>query len=116
MAEKLYLTLSSDEMRSFGYRIVDMIVEHLDALPKKTPTRGDDRATLQGRLGGPPPLQGLGGQEALDLLERDVLRITHVISHLCRVLGIMHPPWRMPSPLVSIFSTGPGLKGLALHR
>ena len=73
MQSKSQLTLSSEEMRSFGYRVVDMIVEHLEALPEKNPTRKGDRATLEKRLGGRPPKDGLDGFAALDLFERDVL-------------------------------------------
>jgi glutamate/tyrosine decarboxylase-like PLP-dependent enzyme len=73
MQSKSQLTLSSDEMRSFGYRVIDMIVEHLEALPEKNPTRKSDRATLEKRLGGRPPKDGLDGLAALDLFERDVL-------------------------------------------
>jgi len=73
MHSKSQLTLSSDEMRSFGYRVVDMIVEHLEALPEKNPTRKSDRETLEKRLGGRPPKDGLDGLAALDLFERDVL-------------------------------------------
>ena len=73
MQSKSQLTLSSDEMRSFGYRVVDMIIEHLGALSEKSPTRTDDIQTLGKLLGGPPPAEGLPGVDALDLFERDVL-------------------------------------------
>ena len=40
------LTLSAEEMRAMGYRVVDMIVDHLEALPGKALTRRADRARL----------------------------------------------------------------------
>ncbi len=73
MQSKSRLTLSSDEMRSFGYRVVDMIIEHLGALSEKSPTRTDDSRTLGKRFGSSPPTEGMPGLEALDLFERDVL-------------------------------------------
>lgn len=92
MQSKSQLTLSSDEMRSFGYRVVDMIVEHLEALPDKNPTRKNDRAILEKRLGGLPPKDGLEGLAALDLFERDVLS------------SMMHPD----HPRYFAFVPGPG--------
>jgi aromatic-L-amino-acid decarboxylase len=67
------LKLSREEMRSMGYRVVDMLVEHLDKLPDKPLTRRSDRASLEARLRTPPPLHGRDGLCVLGELERDVL-------------------------------------------
>jgi len=92
MGDRKPLTLSSEEMRAMGYRVVDMIVEHLDALPDKPLTRRSDRATLEARLRIPPPLDGSNGLAALDELERDVLNT------------MMHPD----HPRYFAFIPGPG--------
>jgi aromatic-L-amino-acid/L-tryptophan decarboxylase len=92
MDDRKPLTLSSEEMRTMGYRVVDMIVEHLDALPDKPLTRRSDRATLEARLGVPPPLEGSEGLGVLDELERDVLNT------------MMHPD----HPRYFAFIPGPG--------
>lgn len=92
MKTNLPITLSSEEMRSFGYRIVDMLVEHLETLPQKNPTRRADRTTLERRLGGPPPIDGLGAGAALDRFEQDVLS------------SMMHPD----HPRYFAFIPGPG--------
>jgi glutamate/tyrosine decarboxylase-like PLP-dependent enzyme len=92
MQSEPLLQLSTDEMRSYGYRIVDILVDHIDALPGKFPTRKSDRATLEKRLGGPPPRDGVGGSAALDLFEQDVLS------------SMMHPD----HPRYFAFVPGPG--------
>jgi aromatic-L-amino-acid decarboxylase len=67
------LTLPPDEMRAMGYRVIDMIVAHLEALRDKPLTRRTDRATLDARLQAPPPPEGADWLSVLEELERDVL-------------------------------------------
>jgi aromatic-L-amino-acid decarboxylase len=86
------LTLTSEEMRAMGYRVVDMIVEHLEMLNDKPMTRKSDRATLEARLRMPPPLEGSDALRVLDELERDVLNT------------MMHPD----HPRYFAFIPGPG--------
>jgi hypothetical protein len=92
MPSEPLIQLSADEMRSYGYRIVDILVDHIGALPDKFPTRTADRARLEKRLGGPPPREGVGGGAALDLFEQDVLS------------SMMHPD----HPRYFAFVPGPG--------
>jgi glutamate/tyrosine decarboxylase-like PLP-dependent enzyme len=74
-----HLSLSCDEMRALGYRVVDIVVDHFAQLPEKPVTRKADRATLEARLREPLPEQGTSTQEILDQLERDVFgNIMHV--------------------------------------
>jgi glutamate/tyrosine decarboxylase-like PLP-dependent enzyme len=92
MPSEPLIQLSADEMRSYGYRIVDILVDHIGALPDKFPTRTTDRATLEKRLGGPPPRKGVGAGAALDLFEQEVLS------------SMMHPD----HPRYFAFVPGPG--------
>ena len=66
------LELTPEAMRGFGYRVVDMIVDHMAALDGKRVTGGGDRQTLDGLLGGPPPEDGADPATVLDAFERDV--------------------------------------------
>ncbi len=86
------LTLSPDEMRALGYRVVDMLVEHLEALPNKPVTRKSSRATTEARLREPPPEEGTDGLAVLAQLEQDVFS------------SIMHPD----HPRFFAFVPGPG--------
>lgn len=67
------LSLSSEEMRALGYRVVDLIVEHFETLPGKPVTRRSDRASLEVRLREPCPEEGTDMLAVLDRLRRDVL-------------------------------------------
>ena len=66
------LELTPEAMRAFGYRVVDLIVDHMAALDGKRVTGGGDRQTLDDRLGGPPPEHGADPGAVLDTFERDV--------------------------------------------
>ncbi len=71
--DKARLELSEEEMRSLGYRAIDLIVDHLSALPGKPATGFASRADLERRLREPPPTEGQAIDSVLSQLERDVL-------------------------------------------
>ncbi len=61
-----------DEIRSFGYRVVDLIARHLTELPER-PVFQPIRADLQQKfLGSPPPETGLPALDVLGEFERDI--------------------------------------------
>ena len=105
MQSKSQLTLSSDEMRSIGYRVVDMIVEHLEGLPEKNPTRRNDSRTLGKRFGSSPPTEGMPGLEALDLFERDVLSSTMHLDHP-RYFAFVPGPGNFVSAMADALASG----------
>jgi aromatic-L-amino-acid decarboxylase len=72
MGHRDTLTLSREEMRNLGYRVVDLLVEHCSDLPQKPVTRRADRVTLEALLREPLPEQGIDALAVLDQLERDV--------------------------------------------
>jgi glutamate/tyrosine decarboxylase-like PLP-dependent enzyme len=67
------LSLPPEEMRRLGHLVVDRIVDHLERLPEKPPTRAGDAAALRAALGGPPPEQPQDAERALELLFEQVL-------------------------------------------
>jgi glutamate/tyrosine decarboxylase-like PLP-dependent enzyme len=66
------LELSREQMRAFGYRVIDRIVDHFVSLPDKPVTRMASRSDLEGRLREPLPERGTDVDRVLDQLERDV--------------------------------------------
>lgn len=75
------LSLSRDEMRALGHRVVDMLVEHFQDLPEKPVTRKADRATMEAKLRQALPDHGTDALEVLDQLERDVFSNIMHLDH-----------------------------------
>lgn len=74
------LALSREEMRAFGHRVVDVIVDHLETLRDRTVSIQRPRAELDAKLGSfadapAPP------DEVLALVERDVMGAVTAVDH-----------------------------------
>jgi aromatic-L-amino-acid decarboxylase len=67
------LSLSPEEMRRLGHRVVDRIVDHLEGLREQPPIRVGDARELRAALGGPPPEAPGDPDAALDALFEQVL-------------------------------------------
>jgi glutamate/tyrosine decarboxylase-like PLP-dependent enzyme len=67
------LQLSPEEMRALGYRVVDMIVDHVSHLPGRAVADVPSRAEMEARLREPAPASGAGWEAALERARRDVL-------------------------------------------
>lgn len=66
------LQLPPDEMRAFGYRVVDLLVEHFTSLADLPVSGGASRDELERRLREPPPERGVGWERALERTAGDV--------------------------------------------
>src|SRR5215467_5287032 len=66
------LELTSEEMRSLGYRVVDQIVEHFETLANKPVMRVSPRAELEAELREPLPERPTPVDALLDQLQRVV--------------------------------------------
>jgi aromatic-L-amino-acid/L-tryptophan decarboxylase len=66
------LQLSPDEMRALGYRVVDLIVEHVASLGGQPVAGGASRAEMEARLREAAPEHGIGWRAALERARRDV--------------------------------------------
>jgi aromatic-L-amino-acid decarboxylase len=75
------LQLSPDEMRALGYRVVDMIVDHVAGVRDAPACGGAPRAELERRLREPPPEEGRGWREVLDRVRADVLGPMSHVDH-----------------------------------
>jgi len=73
------LELSSEEMKTLGYQVIDLLVEHFDHLRDQPVTRKSDRPTLEKQLREALPAQGIDATKVLDQIEHDVFsNIMHV--------------------------------------
>jgi glutamate/tyrosine decarboxylase-like PLP-dependent enzyme len=59
-------------MRALGYRVIDLLVEHLTTLPEKPVTRKASRPAMEARLRHDLPDEGIDPLALLDQVERDV--------------------------------------------
>ncbi len=85
------LELTPDEMRDFGYQVVDILVEHFYSLPDKPTGKTASRPALEKLIEMPVPTKG----ESYDAVLQDVLQ--HVTDN---VMHLDHPrffAW-VPSP------------------
>lgn len=73
------LELSPEHLRALGYRVVDLLVEHMGSLRSSPVSRVAGRAELERRLREPPPESPTAVETVLEQLRRDVLgNIMHV--------------------------------------
>jgi hypothetical protein len=75
------LTLSRDDMRALGYRVIDMLVEHFETLPEKRVTRKADRASMEARLREDLPEGGTDPLMLLDQVAEDVFENVMHLDH-----------------------------------
>jgi aromatic-L-amino-acid/L-tryptophan decarboxylase len=66
------LKLTPEEMRSLGYRVIDLLVEHFETLSDKPVTLKLRRAELEARLREPVPQQGNSPDNILDQLKQKI--------------------------------------------
>jgi aromatic-L-amino-acid/L-tryptophan decarboxylase len=75
------LDLSREEMRRFGYQVIDVLVDHFDSLKDQPIGRKVDRLTLMATLDEPAPRSSTDPQALLERLQREVfpncLRVNH---------------------------------------
>lgn len=75
------LTLSPEEMRAMGYRVVDMLIEHFEQVREQPVTRKASRPALEARLREPIPQQETDAATVLEQVQRDVLDTIMHLDH-----------------------------------
>ena len=99
------LSLSSEEMRVLGYRIVDLLVEHAERLAEYPVTRKADRPAMEERLREPLPQQGASAMEVLDQLQRDVFSNIMHLDHP-RFFAFVPSPSNFVSVMADTLASG----------
>ena len=75
------LELDREQMRSLGYRVIDMLVDHHVQLKDKAATRNADRVTMEALFREPPPDFPTDPEEVLLQVERDIVGHTMHANH-----------------------------------
>ncbi len=75
------LTLSKEEMKSYGYKVVDTIVEHFETQNSKNPVYNSTRKEMDDLFLEEAPENGENAKEVLDFVIQNVLQKTDILSH-----------------------------------
>jgi len=86
------LTLTPEQMKALGYRVIDLLVEHFTSVREKPVSRMASRAEMESLFREPLPLDGIGHDAVMEKIARDV------------VTNIMH----LDHPRFFGFVSGPG--------
>ena len=99
------LKLSREEMRSLGYRVVDLLVDHFANKEEAPIGRSPGRDELEARLREDLPEAGQDPDAVLDQVEEDVLPNTMRIDHP-RFFGFVPGPNNFISVLADALASG----------
>ena len=76
-----HFDLSVEEMKSYGYKIVDLIAEHWDTLEDKKPVTSATRKEMDNLFLQEAPNEGTPANEVLDFVMDNVIPNSTVVSH-----------------------------------
>ena len=99
------LSLSREEMRALGYRVVDMLVEQFDTLPEQPAAQIASRTDLEQILWEPVPEEGTDPTILLDQLRRDVFTHTAHVDHP-RFFAFIPSPSNFVSVMADALASG----------
>ncbi len=99
------LQLSASEMRKLGYRVIDMIIDHVERLPGETVGRKGSPIELETELHEPIPEFGQDPDAVLDVVEKTVLRNILSTDHP-RFFGFIPSPSNYVSVLADALAAG----------
>ena len=75
------LTLSKNEMKDYGYKVVDAIVEHFDTQNSKSPVTLATRKEMDALFLENAPQEGSDPNNVLDFVIEKVLKESNIVSH-----------------------------------
>tara|TARA_R110002073_G_scaffold279026_1_gene443199 strand:- start:486266 stop:487711 length:1446 start_codon:yes stop_codon:yes gene_type:complete len=75
------LTLTKDEMKAYGYKVVDAVVAHFDTQNSKKPVSIASREEMDALFLENAPEQGTDATEVLDFVLEKVLLESNIVSH-----------------------------------
>ena len=81
MSEREALAFSSEEMREFGYQVIDRLIDYYDGRAERPVTGELDHKALEAILREPLPQTGEPWREVLEQFERQVVAPTNHVDH-----------------------------------
>ena len=81
MGKRETLSFDGEEMRRFGYAVIDQLIEYYEARPKRPVVGGLDYEALDAILREPLPRQGRPWSEVLEQFQRQVVAPTNHVDH-----------------------------------
>jgi glutamate/tyrosine decarboxylase-like PLP-dependent enzyme len=99
------LTLSPEQMRAVGYRVVEMLVDHFTTLPDQRVMNVPSRAAMEAALRTPFPEQGTDPLDVLERLRREVLAHISHVDHP-RFFGFVPGPGNFIGVMAEALSAG----------
>lgn len=75
------LTLSKEQMKDYGYKVIDAIVEHFDTQNSKNPVTLASRKEMDALFLENAPEAGTDSEEVLDFVIKKVLKESNIVSH-----------------------------------
>lgn len=76
-----HFDLSKEEMKSYGYKIVDLIAEHFDTLESKKPVVSASREEMDVVFLQEAPEKGMPAEEVLDFVVKNVVPNSNLTTH-----------------------------------
>lgn len=99
------LSLSPEEMRAMGYRVIDVLVDHLSTLRDQPVGAKGDPAELLARFSGPVPEEGSSFDSLLAVVQTHVLANTMHVNHP-RFFAYVPGPTNFVSVMADALATG----------
>ena len=99
------IDLSAEEMRAMGYRVIDVLVEHLSTLRDQPVGAKGDPAELLARFSGPAPEEGASFDSLIEIVQTHVLANTMHVNQP-RFFAYVPGPSNFVSVLADALATG----------
>ncbi len=105
MAPDANLQLSPDDMRSLGYRVVDMLVSHFETLPGKPVSHVATRPAMEALFREPPPEEGQSWEDVLLRVQNEVFSHMMHVDHP-RFLAFVSSPNNFVGAMADALTAG----------
>ena len=99
------LSLNRQQMQRLGYRVVDMLVDHFEELPKMPIGRKASRAEMESQLSEPLPQEGGDPEAILDTVLSVVMHNIIQVNHP-RFFAFIPSPGNFVSVLADALASG----------
>ena len=99
------LQLSKEEMKAYGYQVVDAIIEHFDTQDKKLPVAKGSRKEMDHLFLEEAPENAMDAKEVLDFVLKEVVTKSTIVSHP-KAFSFVPGPSNYISAMADTLATG----------